>query len=96
MRSTLLEDWNWVALKGESGGVTRIVVKTLRFVNFLVPDQIKTARSWAASNVLKVADSISAHCFFYFTFDIVAGVVNIIIWRHFWENWNIFMQSTEW
>ena len=46
------------ALKGESGGGTRIVVEKSRFVDFLTSIKIKTARSTAVSNVSKVPDSM--------------------------------------
>ena len=59
MRSTLLQGWNWAAIKGESVGVTRIVVKKLRFVYFMASTKTKKAMATVASNVSKVADSIS-------------------------------------
>ena len=43
----------------QGGGVTGIVVEKLRFMDFMTSTKIKTARSTAVSNVLKVADSIS-------------------------------------
>ena len=39
VRSTLLQGWVGAALKGESGGVTRIRVKKSRFVDFLTSQE---------------------------------------------------------
>ena len=93
VRSTLLQGWVGAALKGESGGVTRICVEKSRFVDFLTsleseqklppwsPTIKRSLIPYLSLFLLKIDDLC---CAWHFS--------DVICYEHL----RIFMKSKEW
>ena len=76
VRSTLLQGWKWVALMGESGGVTSIVADKSRFVDLMTSYQIVRSTDPASKQTnVKTRKTRANHVYIY---------IYIYIYRLFW------------